>query len=137
MEATSLIFKTYCEVITMDDFRYFLASGSLRKIEERFPLGEAVIIDIDPDGSFYDSKGPEGFEKAAYGLQEALKGKGIDVVEETLPCVRNMPESPDAGSDIIVADGKGYTTADIRGFALDAVPDSSPYVCKITDKMEK
>jgi hypothetical protein len=64
----------------MDDFRYFLSSAYLREIEERFPLGDAVIVDIDPSGEYFDRVGPEGFDRAADSVLASLKERGVEVM---------------------------------------------------------
>ncbi|MEE9406366.1 MAG: hypothetical protein V3V26_03075 [Candidatus Aenigmarchaeota archaeon] len=119
----------------MDDFKYFLSGAYLREIEERFPLSDAVIVDINPHGELFDQKGPVVFKETSDAVQEALRGKKMDVMEKTYQCVRSMPDTADSDTEVIVANGKGHELSDIRQYAADVAPGSKPYVCRLTDQV--
>jgi len=120
----------------MDNFRYFLSSAYLREIEDRFPLGDAVIVDIDPSGEYFDRVGPEGFDDATGGVLKALSERGVEVMGRTYDCVRGVPQRVNSETEVIIARKSGqHLVADIEGCVRDAVPDTDPYVCSLTETM--
>lgn len=120
----------------MDDFRYFLSSAYLREIEESFPLVDAVIVDIDPSGEYFDRVGPEGFDRASGSVLASLKERGVEVIGRTYDCIRAVPQRVDSDTEVIIAKKtEKHGVADIAACVRDAVPDTDPYVCKLTETL--
>ena len=119
----------------MSRVKYLFSDMTRASIARLFPMAEALVLDIDPDFSFYDKQGPEELDKRLDSASRGLSDIGVPVSGK-YPC-RKMKGEDRENATVLILNGQGIDKRFVKNIADRAAGEGmGSYVCPIDEPVD-